>query len=50
MRSAGPESTDADAAPEAVKALFDFLRKTDYYEEGEPLYLMPYTVKELGLE
>ncbi len=36
--------------PQMVKALFDFLKKTDYYEEGKPLYLMPYTIEELGLK
>ncbi|MDX9800009.1 MAG: signal peptide peptidase SppA [Spirochaetia bacterium] len=36
--------------PEAIKALFDFLKKTDYYKQDEPLYLMPYTMEELGLE
>ncbi|MCL2481636.1 MAG: signal peptide peptidase SppA [Spirochaetaceae bacterium] len=36
--------------PKITKALFDFLKKTDYYEEGSPLYLMPYTIEELGLE
>ncbi|MCL2706227.1 MAG: S49 family peptidase, partial [Spirochaetaceae bacterium] len=36
--------------PKMAKALFDFLKKTDYYEEGRPLYLMPYTIEELGLE
>jgi len=35
--------------PGVIKALFDFLKKIDYYEEGRPLYLMPYTMEELGL-
>ena len=35
--------------PKMAKALFDFLKKTDYYEAGSPLYLMPYTIEELGL-
>ncbi len=39
-----------DNSPEAIKALFDFLKKTDYYKQDEPLYLMPYTMEELGLE
>ena len=39
-----------DDMPKITKALFDFLKKTDYYEEGIPLYLMPYTIEELGLE
>jgi len=39
-----------DNPPEAIKALFDFLKKTDYYKQDEPLYLMPYTMEELGLE
>ncbi len=41
---------NGETSPEAVKALFDFLKKTDYYKQGEPLFLMPYTVEELGLE
>jgi hypothetical protein len=39
-----------DEMPELINDIFDFLKKTDYYSKGEILYLMPYTVKELGIE
>ncbi|MCL2294130.1 MAG: signal peptide peptidase SppA [Spirochaetes bacterium] len=35
--------------PEIMQTLFDFFRKADSFEEGVPLYLMPYTLEELGL-
>ena len=36
--------------PKIARELFDFLKQIDYYEEGVPLYLMPYTMEELGLD